>query len=166
MSDVKVVFECVAEATDRSARSEQLVKELRGVNVDATDEDGYTALMYAVLRDGPDKNRAVSLLLEMGADCDIENRNGETALFMAIEEGYVYVVYQMLWLAGKNFIASNGNSSLAVARCFSSNMGQIVPLMEAWGFVDTDQPTTYEQDMDQYYLSGGCTTCGGSRCGK
>ncbi|MBD2860316.1 hypothetical protein IB286_15070 [Spongiibacter sp. KMU-158] len=165
MSVAEETFNYAKKICDIDCR-QQFAEKRPGVDINAADEDGYTALMLAVLRPELNKNNLVGLLLDLGADCDVENNTGETALFMAIEDGLTFTVYQMLWLADKNFISSNGDSSLAVAKYFSSNMREIIPLMEAWGFVDTENPTTYEQSRDLLYYSEGCTTCGGSVCGK
>jgi ankyrin repeat protein len=51
-----------------------------GANLDMQDEDGYTALMYAVR----DVNRDyVRTLLEKGAKRDLKNNHGDTAEDMA-----------------------------------------------------------------------------------
>ena len=52
-----------------------------GMDVNAKDENGHTALMQAA---GNNKNpRVVSVLLEAGANVNAEDRNGQTVLVAA-----------------------------------------------------------------------------------
>ena len=55
----------------------------KGANVNAADEDGKTALMYAALCDAKE---TAELLIEKGADVNAVNDNGETALMMATKK--------------------------------------------------------------------------------
>ena len=61
-----------------------LLKE--GVDINAVDENGETALMIAV-RAGADVE-IVRLLIENKADLNVENERGETALFLASKKGH------------------------------------------------------------------------------
>lgn len=55
-----------------------------GVDVDAKDNDGWTALMWAA---GLGRERIVRLLLNAGADVNAKNKYGSTALMSAAEFG-------------------------------------------------------------------------------
>ena len=62
-------------------RSIQVLISL-GVNVNMYDEDGNTALMFAVVNSGDDC-RVVKLLMDAGAEIDIANKSGITPLMAA-----------------------------------------------------------------------------------
>jgi ankyrin repeat protein len=53
---------------------------IHGANLNKTDKNGYTALMYAV-----DWPLLVKYLLERGADPSLNNKNGQTALIKAVQ---------------------------------------------------------------------------------
>ncbi|KAI2808497.1 hypothetical protein RDWZM_005766 [Blomia tropicalis] len=55
-----------------------------GVNVNATDEDGNTALMYAAYKD---HKSCVQELLDHGADLTLENSNLDTAFDISVKRG-------------------------------------------------------------------------------
>ncbi|HYT74736.1 MAG TPA: ankyrin repeat domain-containing protein [Vicinamibacterales bacterium] len=58
-----------------------------GVSVNAQDQDGRTALMYAVWRD-PGYSDVIPLLLKAGADVTTKMHDGLTALGLANQSGY------------------------------------------------------------------------------
>lgn len=72
----------------------------RQVNVHLKDNDGMTALMYAVSKDNID---TVKLLLDRGAELKIININGNTALSIVENEEYKHIIrnhkvlQQKLW---------------------------------------------------------------------
>jgi cytohesin len=57
-----------------------------GADVNAVDDDGWTALMYC---DGVDN---VRLLLKAGADMTVRNKEGQTALAVAAKAGQEEIV--------------------------------------------------------------------------
>lgn len=60
----------------------------RKTNLNAQDNDGYTALMYAACNG---ISAAIQKLLELGADADITNKQGYTAHSLAQKEGFYWV---------------------------------------------------------------------------
>lgn len=62
------------------------------VNIKSTDS-GQTALMLAVRHGNKD---AVGLLLEAGADCNLQDKEGSTALMAACEHGHIDIVRLLL----------------------------------------------------------------------
>ncbi len=60
----------------------------KGAEIDAADESGWTALMYAAYFDSYD-GQAVRLLLEAHADPNRKSMHGDTALMMAAYNGYL-----------------------------------------------------------------------------
>jgi len=56
----------------------------RGANIDATNQDGWTPLRYAIFHD---KKEVVEALIARGADVNIKAKKGETPLFFAMERG-------------------------------------------------------------------------------
>lgn len=69
----------------------------KGINMQ--DRCGWTALMFAAFTGL--STEVVQLLLQHGADVNLPNKNGRTALFMASEKGYVDIV-KVLLLNGAN----------------------------------------------------------------
>ena len=67
---------------DEDDRSMLQVFLKRGLNVNLLDEDGSTPLMYAAHYGSPDMVRA---LIDAGADLNAKNKNGETALTIALK---------------------------------------------------------------------------------
>jgi ankyrin repeat protein len=61
--------------------------------LNATDEDGDTALLSAVIRGN---QREAELLLDHGVRTDIMNENGRTALFEALEEGHTHIAHLLI----------------------------------------------------------------------
>ena len=78
------------------AEVKRLLKARADVN--ACDEDGDTALMWAVFKGHKD---VVKVLLEAGADVNASNKNGDTALMWAVFKGHKDVV-KVLYEAGAN----------------------------------------------------------------
>ncbi len=52
----------------------------KGANIEAVDEEGYTALMIAALYD---HKKTVEVLLDKGAKIDVANKNGGTVITIA-----------------------------------------------------------------------------------
>ena len=61
----------------------------KGANVNATNEEGATALLLAA-GDGPWKT--VELLIDKGADINVKDQEGSTALIIASEKGHLDTV--------------------------------------------------------------------------
>ena len=61
----------------------QLILSQRGIKLDETDIDGYTALMWAVKHGSP---QIVDLLIHAGARTNVTNKRGETAASIAKQE--------------------------------------------------------------------------------
>ena len=59
-----------------------------GDAIDAQDEDGFTALMFAAKRGNLE---AVNLLVEKGANCQLKNNAGLTAFELAVAAGHVVI---------------------------------------------------------------------------
>jgi hypothetical protein len=78
----------------------ELVKQLlaKGANINATDEEGRTALIWAAIAgDVP----TVKVLLDHGADLTIKDKGGKTALQAATEKKHQEVVALIKAKAGK-----------------------------------------------------------------
>jgi ankyrin repeat protein len=67
-----------------------------GIEVNATDNVGYTALMWA---SGMGHPEVAKLLIETGADINAQNNNGRTALMHASQAGHTEIV-ELLKRAG------------------------------------------------------------------
>ena len=81
----------LARAGDRAAVSRLLQQD--GVDVDATQVDGTTALHWAAYGDDAE---LAELLLDAGADPDAVNRNGSTPLALACANAGTAVVARLL----------------------------------------------------------------------
>ena len=64
-----------------------------GIDIDAQDEFGRTALIFAV--DGKNVD-AVQMLIEQGADLEIQSEHGATALTLAVAIDDVYIAYLLI----------------------------------------------------------------------
>ena len=64
-----------------------------GINVNKQDYRGYTALIWAALFN---KSGAVKLLLKLGADKDIVDKQGKTAMYYAVENSYGDISNQLI----------------------------------------------------------------------
>ncbi len=62
------------------------------VNIKSND-NGQTALMLAVMHGNKD---TVCLLLEANSDCNLQDKEGSTALMAACEHGYIEIVRCLL----------------------------------------------------------------------
>ncbi|KAK6521920.1 hypothetical protein TWF506_002121 [Arthrobotrys conoides] len=82
-----------------------------GGNVDAADCDGYTALHLAA-KGGHDK--IVRLLLIEGADSDIKNHDGQTAIFLSLQSGASYERVVHLLLSNNCDLSSRTNEKKTV----------------------------------------------------
>ena len=64
-----------------------------GIEIDCTDEQGYTALYCATMYN---QELAVAWCIENGAAVDQENNNGVTPLMAAARDGYTAIVVKLL----------------------------------------------------------------------
>jgi ankyrin repeat protein len=80
-------MEKLLDAYGHPSRVKRLLEE--GLDVNAVDERGHTALIEILDRGDDSKKQAEStaLVLEKKSDLEIKNENGETALFMAVRMG-------------------------------------------------------------------------------
>jgi len=110
-----------------------LRKNFTANRTNQADASGWTPLALAVVRRM--NMDLIRLLLELGAAPDVENEAGDTAMFLAIEDDYEYMVLELAWHADPTFVSSNGDSSLSVAKWFGNS--RIVSRLESMGFQDT-----------------------------
>lgn len=82
-----------------------------GADIDAQDDDGYTALMYAVANN---KFSCVELLLEFNADVDIQDSKGDTALMIDVEFNEKTEIIHLLTKRSKNFRTVKNNFGFTV----------------------------------------------------
>ena len=84
-----------------------------GTNVNAKDNDGWTALMRAAWEDHAE---VVEVLLKHGADVNAKNNKGMTALMWAAQRGYADVA-EVLLKHGANVSTkdNNGNTAMKLA---------------------------------------------------
>ena len=80
---------------------------------DATDNNGWTALMYGSYYD---HHRTVSILLQANANPNLPKRNGATPLFMGAQNGHSYTVSILLQAnANPNLQRDDGVTPLLIA---------------------------------------------------
>jgi outer membrane lipoprotein-sorting protein len=68
----------------------------RGGNITATNSDGYTALMYAIMGASHHSNGVANLLVERGSDVNARDRFGRTPLVLAAKYDTVSVIEPLL----------------------------------------------------------------------
>ena len=77
------------------SRDEGKIRDLleKGADINATDEDGWTVLIYA---SNNGHLEIVRLLLEKGANINVTNQYGYTSLMRASKNGYLETVKLLL----------------------------------------------------------------------
>ena len=87
-----------------------------GVDVNATDKNGDTALVTACTKGNMDN---ITVLLKAGADPNMANAHGTTCLHCAVFQGYSIDVLQILTDHGAvvNTLNKNGDTALLLASC-------------------------------------------------
>lgn len=116
----------------RAARSgDAALKALlaRGVNINATDDDGETALM-----DAADERRAdtVRVLIANGANVNQADEDGETALMIAADEGRLETV-RLLLEAGANVNARDDDGETALDKALDERHRAVADELRAAG---------------------------------
>jgi len=99
------------------------------INIDSRDSDGNTPLMVAIRRFfGITKIEAVKLLLNAGANPNIQNKDKDTPLIYAVEYNYPEIV-QMLIDHGANPNTANKNRDTALALATKGNNLEIIEIL-------------------------------------
>jgi TonB family protein len=96
-------------------------------NVDAADETGWTALMYAV--DGG-YDEIVQMLLQAGASPDLQNEAGETALHLAARRGRTASA-RLLLGAGADFGLRDSEGRTPLYRAIERRRADIIEMLQA-----------------------------------
>ena len=99
-----------------------------GADVDAKDEDGWTALHYAATRG---HTAVVELLLAAGADVNAQSNAGGTALHYAAFYGHSAVV-ELLLAAGADVDAESKIGGTALQAAAAYGHATVVELIERW----------------------------------
>lgn len=101
----------------------------RGVSINATDDDGETALMEAA-----DERRADTLrvLVANGADVNRADEDGETALMIAADEGNLEAV-RILLDAGANINARDEDGETALDKAIDERHRDVADALRAAG---------------------------------
>ena len=109
------VFKCIKDNNIKDLRKLLDNKYIRDNLNKYFDSDDKTALMYA----SQGHNKCVNALLQAGADPNIQNKKGNTALSNASRWGYKYCVYLLLQAGSKsinpNIRDKKGNTALIYA---------------------------------------------------
>ncbi|MBI2352948.1 ankyrin repeat domain-containing protein [Candidatus Dependentiae bacterium] len=107
-----------------------LENEKKNLNINAQDNDGNTALMFAVLTNN---DPLFELLLKKGADPNIKNIDGNTTLHFAIEAAKVYgntsFTNNLLTTKNLNFNAANNSGRNALMLAVKNQDLEIVNLL-------------------------------------
>ena len=98
----------------------------KGVDINTKDGDGWTALMLATYYG--DGYKTVRLLTELGADLDIQNEDGETALICAII-GKATKSAKILISNGANVSIKDNNGRTALMLAIEGNLDEIKELL-------------------------------------
>jgi|GEM_PF-5845824 len=132
-------------------RIKDLVKYQNNVlsseSLDRKDSSGFTELMSASMsRD----ETTIELLLRHGADPDIENDNGETALMLAIENADYRSVKILSLYANLNYANKYGDTALSHAKYWGNQLVEDFLLLE--GATDSGRKTHMEIMDDELRL--------------
>ena len=91
----------------------EFLLQLETVNIDHTNEGGWTALMLACERGHED---IVHSLLSAGANVNIQDNNGWTALMIASEHNHISIIHMLLQAnANPHLKKSNGSNAVMIA---------------------------------------------------
>lgn len=113
----------------RSGDAELKALLSKGVNINAIDNDGETALMEAA----DSRNaEAVRVLIANGANVNAADEDGETALMIAADEGNVEAV-RLLIEAGANLNARDEDGETALDKAIDERNHNVIELLRAAG---------------------------------
>ncbi len=136
--------------------------ELPGIDVDARNDIGETALNVASCRG---TKALVQLLLSKNADINLEDILGMTALHCAALSGDLEVV-KLLLSVGADINAQDKNGQTALHWAASNGYNEVVKLLLSMGAnidaVDSDGWTALHVAAEQSYLSCRATACNNS----
>ncbi|MBR1672834.1 MAG: ankyrin repeat domain-containing protein [Fretibacterium sp.] len=121
----------------RSGREQQIIDALdAGADANAKDNEGVTALMYAIA--GNPNPSIVPLLLDAGADARAVDANGRTALMVAARANRNPGVVAVLLSTGTDVNAKDksGWTALMMAGAFNKNADIIAILVDAGAIVN------------------------------
>jgi ankyrin repeat protein len=116
----------------------------KGVNVNAEDEHGQTALMRAAFNG---RMGVAQLLLAKGADVNARGKEGQTALMVASESGHPDVI-QALLMAGADVNAKMYDGPTALRLEEKNGQVGIVRLLEEAGAMGEDMLKIGSPDTD------------------
>lgn len=123
----------------RGLRLQRMVDLLDiGVNIEATDDDGWTALMFAAFFGTPNADEIADMLLTRGANVDTLNHLGQTALIIAAQHSSSAVL-QVLLNAEADVESDDiyGKNALIYAACAAGgSYGCLDALLQAGANVD------------------------------
>lgn len=104
----------------------KLLEDFDGIDINATDRSGYSALMYACSNG---RLKIVKYLIDHGADIELkDNQNGETALFFAVRFEHVNIVkYLLSHGANRDAVDKNGETVHRIA--ITKNMVDILDVL-------------------------------------
>jgi len=144
-SKIKAILATARQLTEYR---KELISLLRGLDPDAQDDSGGTALMLAAELGDPE---AVRLLLEAGADPYIENEHNETALQLAISQTYTRVVREFIDAGTDlNKPNSDGNTALDFALYHDTESAErMTGMIRAAGGEATGRPTREEIEYER-----------------
>ena len=103
-----------------------------GAKLDAKDEDGNTALMFAAAHDS---TAALKALLDAGAKVDARNEDGRTALSLAAADGNLESV-RLLVVAGADLNRRDKEGRTALTHARESDHAEVMQLLVARGAVE------------------------------
>lgn len=103
---------------------EELVPEFNrfGINIDARNENGWTALMFATSSNRP---AAIAELVDLGADVEARDIWGNTALMWAAQDGYVASIAELVRL-GADINAKNHFGQTPLIRAIDAGRPKVV----------------------------------------
>ncbi len=110
--------------------NKQTVKELiaAGVNVNAKDKQGNTALLIASRFAQRELNEISHILLEAGADVNAKNNNGETSLMLACNSSNINIITKLIE-AGADINAKDKQGETALLKAKNKNHDQVVKVL-------------------------------------
>ena len=107
----------------------RLLAKAEGININAKDKDGNTALMLAA---SLAKKDIIKALLDAGADVNVKNKQHNTALIIATWHGQINLVVALLAKgADVNVKDKNGNTAFMLA--VKNNHSNVIELLKTAG---------------------------------